>query len=336
MKLRILAPALIAAALLAGCNNDGNRGTPASTTPPAGDPGAQTALGRTVEKAMAEARRKLETGNITINGRDGGLHIGRHGIGKQDPGLPKAELTPAGDFLIDGQAVSLDARQRQLVLDYRARLMDVIGAGMAVGAKGADLGMQAAGEAMKGIFSGNMDQLEQRIEAEAKKLEADARLICQHLQPLLQAQGALAAGVPEFVPYASLEQTDIDDCMKGNGTTVFTGNAGTSKDEIRTEVRDRIRDSIRGVAQSSGLASTGTGDVVTVDGIRFLLPAGGVETETRNGETSIRVSNGLRVRLDDSGFHVNGERYPTPARGSEVDLRVGGTVRIDGKTVAAE
>ena len=33
--------------------------------------------------------------------------------------LPKAEITPRGDFLVDGKAVAVDARQRQALLAYR-------------------------------------------------------------------------------------------------------------------------------------------------------------------------------------------------------------------------
>ena len=83
-------------------------------------------------------------------------------------------------------------------------------------------------------------------------------------------------------------------------------------------------------------ASRSASNVSTVNGVRFLLPAGGVDTTSINGETTIKVSNGLRVKLDASGLQVNGERYRTPASGSEVDLREGGTVRIDGKVVAAQ
>ena len=341
MNLRILAPALLAAGLLMACRDN----TPPPTAPATGT-GAQTALGRTVEKAMAEARAALEKENLKLNGKDGGLHIGRHGVGRQDPNLPPAEITPAGDFILDGKTLAINEAQRALVLEYRRRVLDVAGAGMSVGAKGADLGMHAAGEAMKGIFSGNMDQVEHRIEAEAKKLEADARLICQQMTPLLAAQTTLAASLPEFKPYANLEQADIDDCLKDGGTSVFTGNkgSGSSQAQMQSEIRDGIRQSVRDAVQQATAAADVAGatargsasNVSTVNGVRFLLPAGGVDTTSINGETTIKVSNGLRVKLDDDGLQVNGERYPTPASGSEVDLREGGTVRIDGKVVAAQ
>lgn len=344
MKLRMLAPALLAAGLLIACRDNT---PPAPTTPTAGNTGsgAQTALGRTVEKAMAEARTALEKENLELNGKEGGLHIGKHGIGSHDPNLPSAEITPSGDFILDGKTLAINDVQRAQVLDYRRRVLDVAGAGMSVGVKGADLGMQAAGEAMKGIFSGNMDQVEQRIQTEAKKLEADAKLICQQLTPLLQAQDALAAGLPEFKPYAGLEQADIDDCLKDGGTAVFTGNkrSATSQAQVQSEIRDGIRQSVRSAVQQAtaaagvaGAAATGgASNVSTVNGVRVLLPAGSIDTTTINGDTTIKVNNGLRVKLDGSGLEVNGERYPAPARGSEVDLRESGTVRIDGKVVAA-
>ena len=344
MKLRMLAPALLAAGRLIACRDNT---PPAPTTPTAGNTGsgAQTALGRTVEKAMAEARTALEKENLELNGKEGGLHIGKHGIGSHDPNLPSAEITPSGDFILDGKTLAINDVQRAQVLDYRRRVLDVAGAGMSVGVKGADLGMQAAGEAMKGIFSGNMDQVEQRIQTEAKKLEADAKLICQQLTPLLQAQDALAAGLPEFKPYAGLEQADIDDCLKDGGTAVFTGNkrSATSQAQVQSEIRDGIRQSVRSAVQQAtaaagvaGAAATGgASNVSTVNGVRVLLPAGSIDTTTINGDTTIKVSNGLRVKLDGSGLEVNGERYPAPARGSEVDLRESGTVRIDGKVVAA-
>ena len=344
MKLRMLAPALLAAGLLIACRDNT---PPAPTTPTAGNTGsgAQTALGRTVEKAMAEARTALEKENLELNGKEGGLHIGKHGIGSHDPNLPSAEITPSGDFILDGKTLAINDVQRAQVLDYRCRVLDVAGAGMSVGVKGADLGMQAAGEAMKGIFSGNMDQVEQRIQTEAKKLEADAKLLCQQLTPLLQAQDALAAGLPEFKPYAGLEQADIDDCLKDGGTAVFTGNkrSATSQAQVQSEIRDGIRQSVRSAVQQAtaaagvaGAAATGAAsNVSTVNGVRVLLPAGSIDTTTINGDTTIKVSNGLLVKLDGSGLEVNGERYPAPARGSEVDLRESGTVRIDGKVVAA-
>ena len=100
MNIRILAPGLLVLAL-AACDNNAPP-PPSPPHAPGSSTGAQTAIGRKVEQAMAEAREKLATENITLNGKDGGMLIGRHTIGSHDPNLPKAEITPQGDFLIDG------------------------------------------------------------------------------------------------------------------------------------------------------------------------------------------------------------------------------------------
>ena len=71
----------------------------------------------------------------------------------------------------------------------------------------------AAGEAIKGIFSGNTDQIEQRVNAEAKKLEERATQICDQLPALLATQQQLAAAIPEFKPYATMDQSDIDEIV---------------------------------------------------------------------------------------------------------------------------
>ena len=323
MQLRHITTALLATALFAGC---GKPPSPETDAGP-GETGATTAVGRQVERAIGEARRKLETGNIRLNGRGNGLHIGGVGLGEQNPDLPEAEITPAGDLIVDGRQVPLDDGQREAVLAYRARLLDVAGAGMSIGAKGADLGMRAAGEAMKGIFTGNAEEVGRRIEAEAEKLKADAKGICDRLPPLLAAQDALAARVPEFAPYAGLDADDVSGCME---------DTSDGHDATRTEVRDGIRESIRSAVRSAtGAAGAGAGTTVTADGIRILLPHGSTEVESDRDGTRIRHEDGLRVQLDGEGLEIDGRRYPRPARGAELDLRSDGTVRIDGHEVNA-
>lgn len=81
-------------ATLAACQ--GRAPEPATTAP------AQGTLARTI----SEAARKIDDENITIRTDDG---IAR-----------KAEITPAGDLIVDGKPVTLDESQRRLLLDYRA------------------------------------------------------------------------------------------------------------------------------------------------------------------------------------------------------------------------
>lgn len=85
---------------------------------------------------------------------------------------------------------------------------------MDIGVAGANLGVKAAGEALKGIFSGDTNGIEERVNAEASKIEAQAKQLCTLLPGMMAKQQALAAAVPEFKPYATMDQSDIDDCGK--------------------------------------------------------------------------------------------------------------------------
>ena len=165
-------------------------------------PEADTSLGHEVRKATDQARKELSENNISVSSKDG----------------VKVEISPAGDLLIDGKAVAIDVAQRRLLLQYREQMVKVAEAGIEIGVQGANLGARAAGEAIKGIFSGNTDQIEQRVNAEAKKLEERATQICDQLPALLATQQQLAAAIPEFKPYATMDQSDIDECRDNKVT----------------------------------------------------------------------------------------------------------------------
>ncbi len=197
-------------------------------TPPPAPPGTQadvdaavpdTALGRTVARAMDKARRKMHEGNLSLNG-DLDIQVNGNRIQRKADGLPAAEITPDGELIVAGTTVAMDERSLALARDYREGILAVASAGMDLGVQGADLGMKAAGEAIASIFRGDAHEVEKRIEAEARKLEAAAMQLCDHLPQLLQAQTALAAAVPEFAPYARMDASDIGDCHKdvGSGT----------------------------------------------------------------------------------------------------------------------
>lgn len=218
--------------LLAAC--EGQRDTSSPHT--AGQP--TSTLGNIVKNATDEARKKLQTENISISD---GMHIQVNGHSIRRPGgKTKAEITPAGDLLIDGKPVAVDARQRALLLQYRQNIIGIAGAGMDIGVQGADLGMKAASEAISGIFSGDADKVEQRIKPEAQKIEAAAERLCDLLPPMLATQTELAGSLPEFKPYATMTEGDISDCKKHHAGA----NVSVSSDDIGSEIRDSIHDSV--------------------------------------------------------------------------------------------
>lgn len=127
-------------------------------------------------------------------------------------GQPKAEISAKGDFIVGGKKVDVNDAQRALLVAYHRQLGGIADAGIETGKEGAKLAGKAVGAAVKGIFSGNPDQIDKEIEAEAKKVEAEAMKICDLLPGLYKAQQELAAALPAFQPYASMDEGDVEDC----------------------------------------------------------------------------------------------------------------------------
>lgn len=255
---------LAIAPLVVACDADPDTASSPASQPAGSEP--RTALGRTIDEALREARQEIATENISIGGNTG-VHIGGADIGggkstdADGNPLPEAEISPAGDLLIAGRNVDITPAQRELLLDYRGHVVSLIEAGMAIGVKGADLGMHAAGEALKSVFSGETADFEQRIEAEAAKLEAEAMQLCDLLPAMLQTQQQLGESLPEFSPYATMTTEDIEDCRSDAVNTDGTDDAAR-RHEVRDSIRSTIRQSIRGAAQAAGVAEGGTPDPV--------------------------------------------------------------------------
>ncbi|WP_102944700.1 DUF2884 family protein [Stenotrophomonas sp. VV52] len=193
MKIRLLLPTLLLCLPLAACGNaDSNRTDPATGKPMVD----ADSIGKKVKDATDKARVEMAQGNIKVSNNQS----------------DEAEITPQGDLLINGKAVAVDAHQRALLLDYRKQIEALAGAGMDIGVAGASLGVKAAGEALRGVFSGDTQGIEERVNAEAAKMEASAKQLCGLLPVMLAKQQALAAALPAFKPYATMDQGDIDDC----------------------------------------------------------------------------------------------------------------------------
>ncbi len=223
-----LAAALLSGLVLTACSEP--PAPPAPPAPPtAADDAPKTFIGRQVDKALAEARKELATQNISIS--DGfNINVNGHEIHNKGDNLPKAEITPQGDLLIEGKAIAITPEQRRQLLAYRGQIIGIAEAGMAIGGKGVDLAGEALGGVVGAIFGGKEGEkaFEQRMEAQGKKIEAEAMKLCVQLPPLLASQQALAAALPEFKPYARMTQDDIDDCGKdveGKGAAVTSSDA---------------------------------------------------------------------------------------------------------------
>ena len=166
-----------------------------------------------VKNGIDKAKRELATRDINLNG----VHVihGESADAKGSDSRPPAVITPQGDLVIAGKTIPATPEQHALLMDYRQQIVGVAEAGMDIGASGAALGTQAAREAIFGALSGKSgDEIEAHIKPQAEKIKTDALKLCARLPDMLATQQKLAAAMPEFRPYATMTQKDVDDCGK--------------------------------------------------------------------------------------------------------------------------
>lgn len=168
-----------------------------------------------VRVELAKARHELDTGNLRL---DNGFQFGAHDAkssqrAKAD--LPRGEITPQGDLLIDGKAQAIDADQRRQLLAYRGQVIVIAKAGIDIGQRSADAALQAVGDgSWVGLLFGAMTgSLERRVERVVKQeIEPAVRGICRQLPAMMDSQQRLSASLPQFRPYATLEADDVANC----------------------------------------------------------------------------------------------------------------------------
>lgn len=165
-----------------------------------------------VRAEMETARAELDTENLSLGSS---FNIGKRSQAKpSESNLPDAHITPAGDLVIAGKTVSTTAQQRRLLLDYRGQVLRVAKAGIDGGERAAMAALQATDVSLFSLIVGGMTgSLERRVETLVKRhVEPMVAQICQQLPEVLASQQALAASVPQFQPYANMDQDDIDSC----------------------------------------------------------------------------------------------------------------------------
>lgn len=156
---------------------------------------------RTADSDLDAASRRITTQNIALTA--------------DDTSVPKAAITPKGDFLVAGQSVALTPRQREDLLAYRAQYIDIAQQGIAIGHAGVDVGRRAVAPL---VFASLFGASDQTIDASMDKRLAGVRAatakLCDRMPALMAAQRQLATDLPAFKPYATLTQKKIDDCRQ--------------------------------------------------------------------------------------------------------------------------
>jgi hypothetical protein len=127
---------------------------------------------------------------------------------------PKARIAANGDLTIGDAPVAVDAAQRAELVAYHGAALQFRAHAIDVGKAGAQLGKDAVVDVVKGIASGDTSKIEANVKAKAEGVKAAAGRLCQDVRALKASQDRLAAGIPQFAPYATLVQGDVEDCLK--------------------------------------------------------------------------------------------------------------------------
>jgi hypothetical protein len=124
----------------------------------------------------------------------------------------EATIDQAGVLSIDGKAVTVDDRQRELLRRYYSNATAIRQHGIETGKAGAAM----AGEALKGVaetVKGDENGVDKRVEAQTQKITDQVMKICDDLAGVKAAQDELAASLPAFKPYGGIvDEKSITDC----------------------------------------------------------------------------------------------------------------------------
>jgi len=184
---------------------------------------ASSACSEQVEQVAAEARQGIEAATAEVGAAADSIAAARQRLyeGNLRLGggeLPQVEITPQGDWLVNGLPLPLTEAQRSAVQNFRSETLKATDAGMSLGQDGIALAGQAVSQAVAGLLTGT-EATTAAVAAEAKKMQSSAQALCQQIERLTLAQTQLAAILPEFAPYARPFETTIDCGQAAAGAT---------------------------------------------------------------------------------------------------------------------
>ena len=123
-----------------------------------------------------------------------------------------ARISATGDLEIRGRSVAVTSSQRDLLQGYHAAALALRNDAIATGKAGVETGMHALDAVAKGLASGKPDSIDAEITPRANKVDALAQTVCRDLEHLHADQTAVAAALPAFAPYATIEQREVSGC----------------------------------------------------------------------------------------------------------------------------
>lgn len=137
----------------------------------------------------------IANGGIVIHGDRVNLH-GAGGV--------EGNLDAAGNLVIDGHPVAVDASQREQLQRYYQGVRLVREDGLATGRAGAAVAVQSLRSAAAQVTDGGSKQADATLNAATSRVDQAASKICLDLQQVRYVQSRLANGLDAFKPFADI------------------------------------------------------------------------------------------------------------------------------------
>ena len=182
-----------------------------------------------------------DKGNVTSDGKV---------ITLRASGQPDAKISADGELTIGGKTVAVNDAQRALLQNYLKEMNAMTADGIAIGKQGAALAGTAVSEAIKGAINGDGKPVDEKIEAEAKKIEQQAMQLCKRLVTIKASQDTLADQLPAFKPYATIDDSDVNDCGSDQKDSYAAGK----------EVGGSLARAVKGEEEKTEQTTTESGD----------------------------------------------------------------------------
>ncbi len=125
-----------------------------------------------------------------------------------------ALVSAAGDLSIDGKGIAATPQQRELLKRYYESVSRLRDHAVDAGKAGAATGTQAIASVASGLAGGHPDTIGPEIEAKAAKVESAVAEMCANLKDVRALQDELARQLPEYLPYARIDERTVARCHK--------------------------------------------------------------------------------------------------------------------------
>lgn len=130
-------------------------------------------------------------------------------------GSARARVAADGSLTIGGAAVAVTDGQRADLIRLRKGAEQMVRHGLETGKAGLRVGTAAAGAALESIARGDSKGVTAAVDEKVKIVEQSVGRLCDDLAGVRDAEQAVAATLPAFMPYVTTSAEDVADCRKG-------------------------------------------------------------------------------------------------------------------------